>query len=116
MFFDDKATQIEKCCQKRNSAKLVGLVKDSKPEIRILAIKALAKIGDENAVNTLLENLNNPDPATRLEVIRASGTMNNQTIKSHLQHLIQTETNEDIKKVIREAISDIPNRNYGTKQ
>lgn len=111
MFFGNKASQIEKYAKKRNSAKLVTMIKDSDPEVRSLAIKALGTLGDETAVNTLISLLTDPDQATRMTVINSMGGMANQVLKSHLQHMIMTETNEDIKKAIRAAIAKIPNKN-----
>ena len=116
MFFDDKTTQIEKLAKKKNSEKLVGFIHDAKPEIRIQAIQALGAIGDDKAVNALIGSLSDPDPVTRLAAIKVAGSMSSQTLKSHLQHIIQTEKDESVKQALREAISDIPNRNYGTKQ
>ena len=116
MIFDDKTTRIDKYAKKRNSTKIVAMINDSNPEIRIQAIKALGAIGDDTAINALINHLSDSDPITRLEVIKTMGTMENQTIKTHLQHLIQVETDEDIKQVIRDSITEIPDTNYGSKQ
>jgi HEAT repeat protein len=116
MLFMNKARQIKIYVEKGKSAKLAALLQTDKPETRIQVIHALGKLDDDIAANALINQLSDPDPATRLEVIKTMGTKNNQIIKSHLQHLVQVETDESIKKIIREAISDIPNKNYGTKQ
>lgn len=110
MLFADKSTSIERYAKKKNSAKLVPLLRDKKPEIRIQAIKAMGTIGDETCVNEMIALLSEPDKAVRLEVIKSMGTMGNQVIKSHLQHLIQSETDETLKQAIRQSISQIPNK------
>jgi HEAT repeat protein len=116
MLFINKTRQIELYAKKGKSAKLTALLKNSKPEIRIQVIHALGQINDDIAANALINQLSDTDPATRLAVISTMGTKNNQIIKSHLQHLIQVETDESIRQVIRKAIAEIPNKNYGTKQ
>jgi len=115
MFFDDKPTQIEKLSKKRNSEKLVTFLSDSKPEIRILAVKALGAIGDDKAVNALIGCLSDREPSVRLAAIQVVGTMRNQTLKSHLQHIILTEKDETVKTALQAAIAGIPNANYGTR-
>lgn len=115
MFFDDKPTQIEKLLKKRNSEKLVAFLNDSKPEIRILAVNALGAIGDDKAVNALIGCLSDREPTVRMAAIKVVGTMRNQTLKSHLQHIVQTEKDEVVKAALQAAIAAIPNTNYGTR-
>jgi len=115
MFFDDKPTQIEKLAKKGNSEKLVGFLHDNKPEIRILAVKALGAIGDDKAVNALIGSLRDAEPTVRLAAINVVGTMRNQTLKSHLQHIVLTEKDESVRKALDAAIAGIPNSNYGNR-
>ncbi|MEA4889510.1 MAG: HEAT repeat domain-containing protein [Clostridiaceae bacterium] len=110
MLFADKGTKIERYAKKRNSAKLVALLTDKKQDIRVLAIKALGTIGDEAAVNSLIDLLGDPDPAIRLATVQSMGVMENQVTKTHLQHLNETETDESVKAAIRETILKIPNK------
>ena len=116
MFFGAKDTKIEQYIQKRDSTKLIAILKDKKPETRSQAIQALGKVGDEKAVNTFIMLLSSSDKELRLEAIKSVGNTENQTIKSHLQHIIQTETDESVKLLIRESIAKIPNKDYGTEQ
>lgn len=116
MLFGANPAKIDEYIQKKKSAKVLALLNNKSPEIRIKAIQALGKIGDEASVNTLIPLLSSPDKDMRLEAIKSVGFMQNQTIKSHLQHIIQTETDETVKKTIRESIARIPNKDYGTKQ
>jgi HEAT repeat protein len=111
MYFGDKESMVEKLAQKKNSKKLVALLKDRQPEIRKQVIVALGKIGDEMSVNTLIGMLSDPDPATRKVVIASMGGMANQTIKSHLQHLITTEKDASVKQAISDALARIPKVN-----
>ncbi|MEA4888648.1 MAG: HEAT repeat domain-containing protein [Clostridiaceae bacterium] len=112
MLFADKSTKIAQYIQKKNSAKLVLLLKDSKPEIRMQAIKALGSVGDDKAINALITLLADPDKNVRLEAIKSMGSTGNQTVRSHLQHLIQIEPDETLKQAIRDAIAKIPNKDY----
>jgi HEAT repeat protein len=117
MLFDDKATKIQKYTKKKNSAKLVALLRDHSQDIRFQAIRALGLVNDELAVNTLIGLLSDQDPATRKEAIISMGDMDNQTIKTHLQHLIKTESNDDVKKAIQEALKKMPHKmTYSTEE
>lgn len=115
MLFAPKATKIDKYAQKKDSTKLVALLNDNKPEIRVQVIKALGMIGDEKSINALINLISSSDKAMRLEAIKSLGNTHNQTVKSHLQHLILAETDEEVKRITRESIAKIPNRDYTTK-
>jgi HEAT repeat protein len=117
VLFDDKSAKIIKFANKKNSAKLVALLKDHQQDIRFQAIRALAKINDETAINTMIGLLSDPDPAMRKEAILSMGDMDNQTIKSHLQYLIKSETSEDMKQAIQEALKKMPHKmTYTTEE
>lgn len=116
MIFGDKATKIEHSIQKGNSAKLVPLLKDKDLNVRVKAIQGLGKIGDDHSINALIGLLSDSNQTVRLETIKSMGETGNQTVRSHLQHLIQTETDEDVKKSIREAIAKIPAKDYSSKK
>lgn len=111
MLFGDKSAQIEKLAQKKNSAKLVAMIQDKKPEIRLQAIKALGTVGDDTAINALINLFTAPDTDTKIAAIKSAGGSGRQVIKSHLQYMIQTETNENVKAAIHEALAKIPNKN-----
>lgn len=116
MIFGDKATKIEHSVQKGHSAKLIPLLKDKNLDVRIKAIQGLGKIGDDHAINALIGLLSDPNQTVRMETIKSMGDTGNQTVRSHLQHLIQTETDDNVKKVIREAIARIPAKDYSSKK
>ncbi len=111
MLFGDISSKIEKYTKNKNSEKLISLLKKSDPAIRKQVIKALGTIDDDKSMHALINQMNDLDPETRLEVIRTMGTMNNQMIKSHLQHLVKVEKDESILQVIKQSISNIPNKN-----
>ena len=116
MIFGDKTTKIEHSIQKGNSAKLIALLKDKNQDVRIKAIQGLGKIGDDHAVNALIGLLSDSSQAVRMEAIKSMGDTGNQTVRPHLQHLIQTETDENTKKVIRDSIARIPAKDYSSKK
>ena len=110
MFFTDKATQIERFTKKKNSTKLVSLLTDKDKDVRVQVIVALGAIGDEAAINNLIALLGDSDPVIRAAVATSMGEMCNQTAKTHLQHLMERETDETVRKAIREAFGKIPNK------
>jgi HEAT repeat protein len=87
---------------------VLPLLNDRQPEIRNKAICALSKIADDTSVNTLINLLSSPDVDVRKEVISCMGGMTNQTVKSHLQHLVQVEKDESVIQAVKEALSKIP--------
>ena len=107
MIFGDKSAQIEKYAQKHKSTKLVSLLKDKKKDIRIQAIKALAKIGDDTATNNLIIMLHDPDKDIRMATIEAMGEMGNGVTKTHLQYYIEKETDKELISAARHAIFNI---------
>lgn len=110
MFFTDKATQIEKYAKKKNSTKLVSMLGDKNVDVRVQVINALGLIGDEAATNNLIALLGDPEPAIRAAVATSMGEMSNQTAKTHLQHLMERETDETVRLAVRDALGRIPNK------
>ena len=107
MVFGDKSAKIEKYAQKNKSDKLVALLKDKKKDIRIQAIKALAKVGDDVSVNNLIIMLHDPDKDVRMATIEGMGEMGNGVTKTHLQDYIEKEKDEELLKAARHAIFNI---------
>lgn len=107
MIFGDKMAQIEKYAQKNKSSKLVSLLKDKKKEVRIQAIKALAKVGDDTATNNLIVMLHDPDKDIRMATIEAMAEMGNGVTKTHLQYYIEKETDKELIEAARHAIFSI---------
>jgi HEAT repeat protein len=91
-----------------NSHKIIPSLESKNQETRIAAIEALGQITDDHAMNALIGMINHPDLPTRLAAIKALGVNGKQTGKSHLQHLLTVEKNEQVIKAIREAISSMP--------
>lgn len=55
------AEQLGKSCNKKSTPTLIGLLSDEDPMIRIAAIEALAQLGDEAAIDPLIELQNDQD-------------------------------------------------------
>lgn len=110
MLFGSKSAKIENLIQKKKSAKLVALLNDKQAEIRLQAIRGLGSIGDEKSVNALIGLLYDPDENIRKETIKTMGDMNNQTIKSHLQHMSLTEQDITMKILIDSSLRKIPQK------
>jgi len=92
----------------KNSQKVIPSLSNKSPETRIAAIDALVQIADEHAMNALIGIIGHPDLSTRLAAIAALGAMGKQTGKSHLQHMLAMEKDEQVKAAIRQAIASIP--------
>ena len=105
-----KTDKIEKLAAKKNSQKIIQMVNDKDPEIRLAAIHGLGLIGDEASQNTLQDLLRNQDADVRLAAVKSLGAiaiLNGRDVnsKSHLQHLKLIEKDERVKKAIDEAVS-----------
>jgi HEAT repeat protein len=91
-----------------NSQKIIPSLDSKNLETRIAAIDALGRIADDHAMNALIGMIGHPDQPTRLAAVKALGITGKQTGKSHLQHLLIVEKNEEVIKAIRAAIASIP--------
>ncbi|NCC48957.1 MAG: HEAT repeat domain-containing protein [Clostridia bacterium] len=107
MLFGDKASKIDKLVGKRNSAKLVALIKDKNPDIRIKAIKALGQIGDDTSINNLTILLHDQDKVSRKAAIESMGETGNAVAKTHLQYYIEKEDDQELVKAARSSIAKI---------
>ena len=107
MLFGNKANKIDKMVSKRNSAKLVSLLKDKNPDIRIKAISALGEIADDTSINNLTILLHDQDKVTRKAAIDSLGGTGNAVAKTHLQYYIEKEDDPDLVKAARSAIAKI---------
>lgn len=107
MLFGNKASKIDKLIDKRSSAKLVSLVKDKNPDIRIKAIKALGKIGDDISINNLTILLHDQDKVSRKAAIESMGETGNAVAKTHLQYYIEKEDDQELIKAARSSIAKI---------
>ncbi len=107
MIFGDKTAQIERYAQKNKSVKLVAMLNDRKKDVRIKAIKALASIGDDTAVNNLIIMLHDPDKEIRMATIEGMAEMGNGVTKTHLQDYIEKEKDEELVAAAKHAIFNI---------
>jgi HEAT repeat protein len=104
----DAGSPFEHFIKHGNSQKIIPSLESKSQETRIAAIEALGQITDDHAMNALIRMISHPDMPTRLAAIKALGVTGKQTGKSHLQHLLTVEKDEQVIKAIREAISSIP--------
>lgn len=107
MVFGDKKARIDKLAEKEKSTKIVPMLKDKKKDVRLKAIEGLSKIGDDAAVNNLIIMLHDPDKEIRMATIKAMGEMGNNVTKTHLQHYIEKETDEELIEASRHSIAAI---------
>lgn len=104
------SAKIDKLAEKRKSHKLASLATGKKKDVRFLAIQGLAKIGDDTSVNTLIQLMHDQDKEIRLETIKSMGVMGNTVTKTHLQYMIEKETDADILDAAKKSIAQISNQ------
>jgi HEAT repeat protein len=71
---------------------LIRLLDDPEPKVRIAATRALANAERFRGVHSLLEHLNDSDPAARAEIVRALGLIRQGIALPNLIHLISDDT------------------------
>jgi HEAT repeat protein len=107
MLFGDIDKKIDAYVNKGKSEKIAGLLQQKKKGVRLKAIEALGQIGDDHAVNSLVLMLSDPDPEIRKQTAKSMGDIGKDVCKSHLQHRVQHEENEEVTKAISDAIMRI---------
>lgn len=76
--------------------KLVDIADGKDMEMAKAAIAALAKVKKDESFNYFVSNLRTPNKERRLAIISAMGDYGAARGKTHLRHLIDTETDPDI--------------------
>lgn len=104
MFGASELQKIEKLEAKKKSDKLLKYLKSSDVEIMTAAMNALARIGDEDGVNSVMKLIDAEDINVRRAAITASAHIGSQYVKSLLQHRMARETDEETKKLLMDAL------------
>lgn len=105
--FGNKMETVEKAITKKNEKKLLGLVGDKDKQVTLAAMRGLGKVGSDDGLNTLITMLHNQDEDIRAAAASALGEMGNGHSRAHLSHQMSNETNENVKKAISGALSQI---------
>ncbi|NLM78578.1 MAG: HEAT repeat domain-containing protein [Ruminococcaceae bacterium] len=105
-----KLEKIEKLITKGKSDKIIALTNDKKPEVHLAAIAALGKIGDDNALNTLVVLLRDTAADKRVAAVKALGKIassdtRNSAAKTHLQYLKNSEKDAQVIQALEETLT-----------
>ncbi|MGI6039828.1 MAG: HEAT repeat domain-containing protein [Clostridiales bacterium] len=95
--------KIEKFAKKEKIDKLIGIAEGKNIELAKEAIAALATIKKDESFNHLVVSLRNPNKEIRLAAIRAMGDIGYDRGRTHLAHLIDTDSDNEIVEAAKEA-------------
>lgn len=107
MIFGNKMQQVERAAAKRNSKKLLELAQCKKPEVALAAIEGLGKAGGENAINYLVTQLRNINPAFRAAAARSLGEIGDPHAKAHIHGALKFEKDEAAVSAMHQALRKI---------
>ncbi|NLM62552.1 MAG: HEAT repeat domain-containing protein [Clostridiales bacterium] len=107
-----KIEKIEKLAQKGKFEKLISIAEGKDIEMAKAAISALGTIRKDESFNFLVVALRNPNKEIRLAAIEAMGNIGMDRGRTHLRHLADTETDEDIVAAAREAANKLMNAKF----
>lgn len=105
--FGNKMETVEKAIEKKNEKKLLKLMDDRDKQVVLAAMRGIGKVGSDDGLNTLISLLHSPDDDIRAAAASALGEMGNGHAKAHLSHQMANEANENVKKSIAGALSQI---------
>jgi HEAT repeat protein len=77
------------------------------PALRVAAIEALGKTGHASATELVLSVLEDPNADIRRAAIEALGNLKAKSAQAKLQALLKTEKDSDLKKLIKQTLSQI---------
>lgn len=95
--------KIEKFAKKEKIDKLIVIAEGKNIELAKEAIAALATIKKDESFNHLVVSLRNPNKEIRLAAIRAMGDIGYDRGRTHLAHLIDTDSDNEIVEAAKEA-------------
>ena len=102
------AQKLEKWAQKKKINKIISKALSSdNMEIRIAAIGALGKSGDENAMHQLIGLLKDPNATIRTAAVEALGTMGNGRSLEFVKQLLNSESDETVREKAKWAVNEI---------
>jgi HEAT repeat protein len=84
---------------------LVRRLEDPLPEIRIMALTGLARLGDQKAVDPALAALSDPDPGVRQAAVATVAWLGGPKVRPQLEALQQTESHPAVRGILEDALS-----------
>lgn len=99
--------KIKKLEAKRKSGKIIKFLKSEDEDVVRAAISALGNVKDEDSVNTVAHLIDHVNPEIRSEAAKCLGKIGTEYCKTYLQHRVASETEENVKAAISEALHTI---------
>lgn len=107
MLFGNKTEKIQKLIEKKNEKGLIALVGDKDKQVRLSAIAGIGKVGTDDGFNCLVPMLGDADPEIRAAAASALGALGNIHARAHLSFHMKSETDENVKAAIQNALGMI---------
>lgn len=105
----NKANDMEHLVEKHHWDKIKKKLPTLSPSDRVTLAAACGKSSDEDALNLLMELLEDKNEAVVMQAVKSLGDVGRDNAKTHLLALLEKlpEGNEPLKAVIKESISKI---------
>lgn len=84
---------------------LVRRLEDPLPDIRIMALTGLARLGDQKAVDPVLATLSDPEPDVRQAAVATVAWLGGPKARPQLEALQQKESHPAVRGVLENALS-----------
>lgn len=101
--------KIQKWKEKNKADKIVKAMQHKDKAIRLSAIKAGAEMKDDKVYNALVLFLKDADPEIRAGSAEALGEMGRISAQGHLRLISETDSDENVRNIAREAMKNIIN-------
>ena len=96
--------KIQKLAEKKKSAKIIKFLGTSEKEVAVAALEALAKVKDEDSVNSIAGMIDSDTPEVRAAAAEALGEIGTEYAKTYLQHRASKEQDEKVQAAIKAAL------------
>lgn len=84
---------------------LIQGLKDHRDHVRYMAAKGLKDLGDSSSIDPLIILLKDDNRFVRMMTVRALAAIGGERVKAAFAEALQAETDEEVKKVLRETIA-----------
>lgn len=101
--------KIEKAAAKNKSKDIIGMMDKAEADVKVKALDALGKIGDEDSCNQITHFLDDENDAVRVAACKAGIRINTEYMKTRVRYQLSVEQNPAVKKEIQEAFNQANN-------
>lgn len=104
-----KIEKINHYAQKGNFKKLSRFCSSEDSELRCACAVALGNIKTDEARNTLISMINDPDLSTKKAVITALGKIGDKGVTEYIRHAMEHSSDDSFVNLCRETIHQLVN-------